>query len=173
MSGGEIGIIVAQSCAAIGTLTLALAAFKTIRQTKQIQSEIRKEQQLKEIAEWAVDVMNAFFEVEVPFFPYLISIRNETTEEKHLADSIKAKMLTNVSRELNLMISRGQFIQHIAKQTDYKLYREVENTISSVIRERDYILDELFLDFKAEFVVQTREAAKKVLKRVSELKGGG
>ena len=163
--------IVAQSCVAGATLILASFALLSIRQTWQIQSQQRKEQQLKEIVDWAVDVVKAPFKVEVPPFPY--GIGNETPEEKHLTASLKANILINVTRELNLMISRGQFIQHIAKRTDDKLYREVENTINSITSERNSIIEALFLDDKEEFIVQTREAAQNVLKRVSELMGWG
>ena len=170
MTGSEMGVIAAQALAAGGNFTLAFFAFKAIRQTRETQRQQRKVGQLREVADWAVDVMGA--PNKAPLLSLTPNLGKEREQEWETeVKKLAAPVYANIARELTLTGCRGEYIIKITEGIDKDLHSKVEETTRQVFSIRDHIVKEQFTRVGAESWSPVYDTAKQVVERVSELMG--
>lgn len=165
-------LITAQFSAAVGTLTLAYFAFKAIRETRNTQGRLRREGHLKEVADWAIDVMAAPSKAEIPAFPPEL-VGYESGPRAEVEQTLKIRHISNITNELELVACRGEYIRHVSERLDKDLHWKVGNTISQIVR----ITDDIRNEFRIKGTIKPRdelfppmsEEARGVLKRIAEL----
>lgn len=163
-----MGVIAAQSFAAFGTLTLAYFAFKAIRQTRETQKKLRTEGQLREVTEWAVDVIKAPSKHEIPTLsPDIVGF--EDVSKRRYTENVWESFHGNIARELELVEIRGEYIRCVAERIDKDLHSKVEGTIGRIISLKVDIMKGGYAEVKKELRQALIESTKQVIERASGL----
>lgn len=163
-----MGVIAAQALAAGGTFTLAFFAFNAIRQTRETQKKLRTEGQLRDVAEWAVDVISAPNIAELPT-PSSDLAQLEEPDRQAVLRLFALSSYGNVARELELVTSRGLRIRSIAESLDKDLHSKVADTIDRIVSLKDDITKGGYSEIKEELWQPLVESATRVIERASAL----
>ena len=166
------------------TFVLAIAAFINIRLNRRIQAKERRDRQLREVVDWAVDAVKAPLLVETP------SLRPESAgvvqaEMQGFVRSTMASDLLEEGRHVALILASGEYIKNLAGHLDGSLASAVENAFSTLTEHHEALIDATHEwcaasgDLRAEYerliapTVQSwqsvQDSAKAIISRATEL----
>jgi len=156
-------LIIAQFSVTFGTLTLAYFAWRAIRETRDSQERIKREAQLKEVAEWATAAMIAFSDSEIQLFPSEWAGFEEVSKEEYIKKR-REVAYANVVLKLEIVDSRGEYIKIIAEHLDIEeLPSKLEHTKNLVVKLINDIMGNKYSEIKKELRESLFESAKQVI----------
>lgn len=128
--------LVAAITVGVPTISLAIAAFLSIRQTRKIRENERKHRLINEIIDWAIDVGKCGNDIA---FTRLAADMDEQPWGKLTISQIHATL-----REIQ---PRGEYIVEISKEFEDSLQIYSQNTLSEVYK---YLksMDEIFISVR-------------------------
>ena len=142
----------------IGTISLAVAAFSSIRQTRKLQERERRDRLLNEIIEWATNIIECCREFEVP----LSGIR--ITDGDFLLRRIEYNRVT----KLNTMTSRSKYLREIAFKLNTRLKDAIEITDKCILDLKEILLERATIEIEHDKGKVKKEEVDKVVKRYDE-----
>ena len=129
MTCGDWVVAGIQAFAALVTLCLIIAAFRTIRQTRELRAEDKKDRIISDVSDWACDVTTIPFEEGYVDPRFIVDLLEK---EQIIVD--KAKRSINVKRReveknrcLKLLI-KGALLADVTKNFNQDLSIAIDNT---------------------------------------------
>ena len=123
----------------IGTISLAVAAFSSIRQTRKLQERERTDRLLNEIIEWALELSTCSLSIPAPMmFEDIIGGLEEAAVEK-MVRRANLTTYTNLRLSYQILTRKSKYIENIASSLpgnlDYavkRLRKQIDNVISTL-----------------------------------------
>ncbi len=158
--------------AALTTLLVAYAAFRTIRSNREKEERDKKERLLNEIVEWAIDIAKCGLEKE---FKYISQFEKDDPR----SDRFVSAFFAELARNFQAIEGKSQYIHTIALKFEESLQKAVKELIETVEEHID-LLDECKVGQPGELEkaignvgvhnTPLRESARKIIEEATKIK---
>ncbi len=121
---------------AIGTISLAVVAFSSIRQTRNIHKKEHRDKLLKEIIEWATDILRCCNQFEIP----LTGLGS--------GELLLRRIETNRVTKLGEIACTSQYLMVVASKINTELFDTIQGVAKEIGNTREVLMERANIETK-------------------------